>query len=165
MSQSAQAEIITCIPSNCQHLPNGKAIYSHHGLRSNHWANYKFTGRRFGEQDWKEVLQWRIRERDRQRGRGASFYLYYPSVFPLFSLLFVFLIHFSSPLTNHCHCFACLALIYQPFSLILACSCLFYFKTFIQRILPSPPSLSLLLFLAPSHTHTHTTQVEEATIK
>lgn len=61
MSQSAQAEIITCIPSNCQHLPNGKAIYSHHGPRSNHWANYKFTGRRFGEQHWKEGLLWRIK--------------------------------------------------------------------------------------------------------
>lgn len=55
MSQSAQAEIITCIPSNCQRLPNGKAIYSHHGPRSNHWANYKFTGRRFGEQHLRNI--------------------------------------------------------------------------------------------------------------
>lgn len=55
MSQSAQAEIITCIPFNCQHLPNGKAIYSHHDPRSNHWANYKFTGRWFGEQHYSDI--------------------------------------------------------------------------------------------------------------
>lgn len=73
MSQSAQAEIITCIPSNCQHLPNGKAIYSHHGLRSNHWANYKFTGRRFGEQHWKEGLLWKIRESEIKGGVGGLF--------------------------------------------------------------------------------------------
>lgn len=130
MSQSAQAEIITCIPSNCQHLPNGKAIYSHHGLRSNHWANYKFTGRRFGE----EGLLWRIRARD---GWWRSVFL---PVFSLpLSLVFClppfFFTYFYLSITFPSH---------QSFS-----PCLF----------SRPPHFCLHLFrlfdIAEKHTYTH----------